>query len=423
MTLPVRVSFLRCAAFACLLFTLVGCVRPDSGPSPFDFLSEATATPRPLPASPVAGPNYPIIPDAELVFGPTTLGWDIQYEIISRAGFLASYKEEVNGEVLSGAQIVEMVARDYSVHPRLLLAFLAYTGGWIGAADAQDYPLYPAQDTDMILFRQLSYLANTLNYGFYARRVGGLPSFKTLDGVEILLAADVNDASAAVQFALAQLLGYFDWDQAVGPAGLRLSFTTLFGDPFAFDQTLLPDGLAQPAMLLPFAPGESWFFTSGPHSAWGTGAAWAALDFAPDEEGWGCYEAASWVTAVADGRIVRIADGIVVQDLDDDGAEGTGWTVLYMHIADLGKVQLGQEVQAGERIGHPSCAGGPSTGSHLHLARRYNGEWIPADQDIPFNLSGWVSRGDGLEYDGTLSKGALEIEASGYPGDENKVIH
>ena len=118
MTLPVRVSFLRCAAFACLLFTLVGCVRPDSGPSPFDFLSEATATPRPLPASPVAGPNYPIIPDAELVFGPTTLGWDIQYEIISRAGFLASYKEEVNGEVLSGAQIVEMVARDYSVHPR-----------------------------------------------------------------------------------------------------------------------------------------------------------------------------------------------------------------------------------------------------------------------------------------------------------------
>jgi murein DD-endopeptidase MepM/ murein hydrolase activator NlpD len=84
-------------------------------------------------------------------------------------------------------------------------------------------------------------------------------------------------------------------------------------------------------------------------------------------------------------------------------------------------VQLGQELKAGERIGHPSCAGGPSTGSHLHLARRYNGEWIPADQDIPFNISGWISRGDGLEYDGTLTKGAIEIEASGYPTDENKI--
>jgi len=93
-----------------------------------------------------------------------------------------------------------------------------------------------------------------------------------------------------------------------------------------------------------------------------------------------------------------------------------------MHIADEGKATLGQDLKTGDRIGHPSCAGGPATGSHLHIARRYNGEWIPADQDIPFILSGWVSRGDGLEYDGTLQKGESVIEAAGFPTDENKVF-
>ena len=63
----------------------------------------------------------------------------------------------------------------------------------------------------------------------------------------------------------------------------------------------------------------------------------------------------------------------------------------------------------------------PATGTHLHIARRYNGEWIPADQNIPFNLSGWVSQGDGVEYDGKLARAQAVVEASGFPTDENKI--
>jgi len=411
------------AIFLFILFTLVGCVRPDAGPSPFDALGEPTAKPRQLPDSPVAGPERELIPDAELVFGPTTVGLDIPAQVDAHGGFLAAYAETVAEERLSAAQIVERVAREYSLHPRLLLAMLDLISGWVSKDSALEYPLYPDADSDMILFRQLSTLANTLNYGFYARRVGGLSSVSTLDGVEITLSREINDASAAVQFALAQLYGYYDWEQAVSALGLQASYAALFGDPFAYRAALLPEGLSQPAMLLPYPKSESWFFTAGPHAGWGTGAAWAALDFAPDEEGWGCYHAVSWVTAVADGPVVRVGDGIVVQDLDVDGQEGTGWTVLYMHIADDGKVARGDDLQAGDRIGHPSCAGGPATGTHLHIARRYNGEWIPADQDIPFNLSGWESRGDGLEYDGTLQKGAIAIEAAGFPTDANKIPH
>jgi hypothetical protein len=35
-------------------------------------------------------------------------------------------------------------------------------------------------------------------------------------------------------------------------------------------------------------------------------------------------------------------------------------------------------VKTGDRIGHPSCEGGAANATHVHIARRYNGEWIPA---------------------------------------------
>jgi murein DD-endopeptidase MepM/ murein hydrolase activator NlpD len=117
------------------------------------------------------------------------------------------------------------------------------------------------------------------------------------------------------------------------------------------------------------------------------------------------------VVAIADGLIVRAGNGAVVQDLDGDGFEQTGWTVLYMHIESRERVRAGTHLQAGERIGHPSCEGGVSSGTHVHLARRYNGEWIPADQDLPFNLDGWISTGTGYEYDGFLKRNGETVEA------------
>jgi len=127
------------------------------------------------------------------------------------------------------------------------------------------------------------------------------------------------------------------------------------------------------------------------------------------------------VRAVADGRIVRVSDGLLVEDLDGDGFDGTGWTILYMHVSENDRVALGSWVEAGDALGHPSCEGGPPNGTHLHIARRYNGEWIPADQDLPFFLDDWVSHGFGVEYDGILAKGGSEIHASGFPTDENRV--
>jgi len=127
------------------------------------------------------------------------------------------------------------------------------------------------------------------------------------------------------------------------------------------------------------------------------------------------------VTAAADGLVVRSGNGVVVQDLDGDGIEQTGWSLLYLHLATNGRAGLGTYLHQGDVLGYPSCEGGYSTGTHLHLARRYNGVWIPADGSVPFVLSGWISESAGLEYDGYLVKNGHTVEAFNGRADFNAI--
>ena len=103
---------------------------------------------------------------------------------------------------------------------------------------------------------------------------------------------------------------------------------------------------------------------------------------------------------------------MVIQDTDWDGYVGTGWVVLYMHMATQDRVEVGTYLEVGDRIGHPSCEGGVSFASHLHLARRYNGLWIAADDTRwPMNLSGWTAQQGSQQYEGTLHKD-LEVKTA-----------
>jgi murein DD-endopeptidase MepM/ murein hydrolase activator NlpD len=129
------------------------------------------------------------------------------------------------------------------------------------------------------------------------------------------------------------------------------------------------------------------------------------LDFAPPSVASGCLPTAEWATAVADGVIARSDTGEVVLDLDGDGDERTGWVIFYLHVATDGRIAAGTQVKVGDPIGHPSCEGGTATGTHVHIARKYNGEWILADSILPFNLEGWVAHNGSEAYDGTLTRG------------------
>jgi hypothetical protein len=73
---------------------------------------------------------------------------------------------------------------------------------------------------------------------------------------------------------------------------------------------------------------------------------------------------------------------------------------------------VGTLAQTGDPLGYPSCEGGQTTGTHVHIARKYNGEWIPADGTLAFNLEGWVAgRGD-RAYRGILTRGGVTVIAS-----------
>jgi hypothetical protein len=84
---------------------------------------------------------------------------------------------------------------------------------------------------------------------------------------------------------------------------------------------------------------------------------------------------------------------------------------LYLHVANKDRVQKGQWVDTNDRIGHASCEGGIATGTHLHFARKYNGEWVIADGPIPFVLDGWRAVAGDKPYHGKLVRGDQVITA------------
>jgi len=385
-----------------------------NGLSDADVLSVDQTLTIPAPSPGEQGPDFKIIPNSELVYGPASVTFDVDAFIQREGGYLATYSEEVNGEILTGSQIITRVAQNYSVNPRLLLALLEHQSGWVteSAPSSLDYPMGLQDPWHQGLYLQLTWTADTLNRGYYLWRVNAISTWVLADGNVLPIAPTINAGTAAVQGFFAKLDDMFTWQGNTTAFGLFQTYFFLFGNPFDLGiEPLVPANLQQPVMQLPFEIGKVWSFTGGPHGGWDNGSAWAALDFGPPGETAGCTSTDEWVVAVADGWIVRTGDGVVMQDLDGDGVEQTGWTMFYMHIESRDRVQPETYVYAGDRIGHPSCEGGFSNGTHVHIARKYNGEWIPADGPNPFQLEGWISSGNGIEYDGFLTKGAQVVEA------------
>lgn len=372
------------------------------------------------------GPSFKLIPDSELLYSPSARDFDVMAVVGSYGGFLLSYRAEVEGRELSGTEIVQLVADRQSVSPRLLLALIEYMSGWVThpSATTTEFALGYVRPGYEDLYQQLTWAANLVNLGYYGRSEGGLTSFEVGNSQSFDFAPGINDATAGLQLLFGAIpnVSVDNWQTDVGEDGFFATYNRLFGNPFAYTfEPIIPETLNQPALELPWPSGETWYLTGGPHGAWASGTAWAALDFAPPQDQLGCYASDAWVTAMADGLVTRSDAGAVVTDLDGDGFAGTGWSITYMHVETRERVPAGSFVQAGDRIGHPSCEGGYSNGTHLHVARAYNGRWISADGPTPFAMGGWIAQGLGREYDGLLVKGDLVKEACECREDGNAI--
>ena len=278
-----------------------------------------------------------------------------------------------------------------------------------------DYPMGYQNPFYKGMFSQMVWAVNQLSIGYYGWRTGMITELSFPDGTHLRLDPRLNAGTVAIQYLLSKLHSQSQWSQMIDPNnGFPAMYAQLFGDPWARGDSvdpLFPPGLTQPALSLPFQPKTEWSFTGGPHGAWEHDGSLAAIDFAPSTDHGGCDPTPTWVTASAPGLIVRSERGVVVEDLDGDGFEQTGWDLVYLHIAAVDRVPVGTYVQQNDRIGHASCEGGIATGTHLHFVRKYNGEWVAADGPMPFVLSGWTVHDGAAPYEGTLTRNNQTIIA------------
>ncbi len=286
-TLPPPPS--QAAAAQTQLFSVSSALKPKSPPA----LTDIT-------------PEKRLIPDSELVYGPTAIGFNTQGFLTARAGYINQYSERIlNGENLSGPQIVERVAQQFSVHPRLLIALLEYEGGWVNSASVSSIQRQrPYGNVDGLrnskLYLQMTWAAAMLNQGYYGWRLGTRPFVQMGDrDAYAAIPASLNAGSAGVQNYLAAITPRAEWDVVFGAdnGSFLATYRELFGDPWQFDRGLpIPPNTRQPPLRLPFAPDERWHLTGGPHSSWGSGSNWGALDFTPQNSG-GCGSMPNWCSA------------------------------------------------------------------------------------------------------------------------------
>lgn len=363
--------------------------------------------------------SEPALPDSEIVYGPGTADFDLISYANEKDGYLARYTETIDGTTYTGPEIVQKVARDSSTNPRLLLAFLEFRSNWVfgnpAGAATDKFPIGFGA-TDNGLYKELQITVKVLAQGFYGWRDGSLTTFHFFEGTTARIDPTLNAGSVAIQNLFATLYRSQYWyEYLYGPQGFLAFYSENCGDPWtraAAVGDLVDERTVQPELALPFLPGLRWSLTAGAHTAWHTGSPRGALDFAPVTGETACVVSTAWTTAAAAGRIVRSDDGVVAIDLDGDGDEGTGWVLIYLHIADKDRVLEGAWVALDDRIGHPSCERGHSTGTHMHITRKYNGQWLAAEGPLPMILGGWQAFAGLGYYEGTLVRGSEIVRSS-----------
>jgi LysM repeat protein len=158
------------------------------------------------------GPSFKIIPDSELVYGPSGVGFDPHDLIYSFDSYLSSLE--------NSDEVVLQIARDYSVNPRILLAILEYSTGWVTGQNLElekpingQEPEKDAWKTGLVTV--LSRTANSLNWGYYAWKANNLSYYVLSDGSYFPADETINAGTAAVQYWAGTIYGKGNWENAI----------------------------------------------------------------------------------------------------------------------------------------------------------------------------------------------------------------
>jgi LasA protease len=158
--------------------------------------------------------------------------------------------------------------------------------------------------------------------------------------------------------------------------------------------TVTAAGTESVSLSLPWATGENWRLTGGPHSYDGRRkSAWSSIDFGGPKPG-----VSAKARAAAPGVVVRPCANLV------QVRHSGGWATSYYHLTKIA-VRAGQSVARGAFLGYTSTAarcGGQATGPHVHFTLLKSGS--------PVNIAGhkfggWTVRDGSRQYLGCLVKG------------------
>lgn len=357
-----------------------------------------------------------ILPDSAVIHSPCSWDFNVTDYVSGTGGYLAFLEQKVGNEILSGAEIIQRVAENNSINPRLLLALVEFRSGWVFRYDSSPDIIHPL-DLGLAnyegFYLELAAAARLINTGYYYWREGKLSEITFTDLRSQRIPSNLNAGSVGIEYLFAQLYPSYALENVLySEGGFIPLYHSMFGSPWECARSvepLLPGGLQPPNLELPFAAGETWALTGGLHSDWNSGTPMGALDFAPVTGEAVCAVSQTRVRASAPGVVTHSANGMVILSIEDALGQPTGWQVVYMHIAASGRASVATHLNSGDPIGHPSCEGGAATGTHVHMTRKYKGEWIGAEDPFPFTLSGYTALTGMPVFQGGLVNGARII--------------
>jgi LasA protease len=148
-------------------------------------------------------------------------------------------------------------------------------------------------------------------------------------------------------------------------------------------------------MRLPYAIGQAWSYTGGPHEM--SGSARSSIDLAGGD---------GRVLAAGDGLAYRMCQGWVRVVHD------RGFATDYYHLHGAISAD-GRPVGEGDylgRIGTDVTCGGGATGPHVHFSLRRNGDYVDIER---YAFGKWVIRAGAQPYEGTAWHGSRRVAVGG----------
>ncbi|MBB5869339.1 LasA protease [Allocatelliglobosispora scoriae] len=168
---------------------------------------------------------------------------------------------------------------------------------------------------------------------------------------------------------------------------------------FATENALFAGGDYRTGMALPYAVGQSWRMSSGPHGWSTTENPWTALDLAGGD---------GIVRAARAGTAFRMCQGWIRVYHDRNYA--TDYYHLFNSlVSDADGVPAGQGLPLGN-IGTDVTCGGQASGNHVHFALRQNGGYVAISQH---NFGKWTIVAGSAAYGGTARHGSTAVGQGG----------